>query len=81
MIDNLLLYFNFFPSLMKFAKQRIIDTKKWFITLFVAQLILIAIVVISLSIMEIEEIVKARWLYRMITFISFSTIMATVYKS
>ncbi|MGA4515249.1 teichoic acid transporter [Staphylococcus caledonicus] len=81
MIDNLLLYFKFFPSLMKFAKQRIIDTKKWFITLFVAQLILIAIVLISLSIIDIEEIVKARWLYRMITFISFITITATVYKS
>ena len=30
MIDNILLYIKLFPSLIKFTKQRIIDTWKWF---------------------------------------------------
>lgn len=81
MIDNLILYFKHFPSLLKFAQQRLFNTWKWFVALFLAQLILVVILLLSVSFLEIEEIGKAQWLYRLITFITFITMVFTIYKA
>lgn len=58
MIDNILLYIKLFPSLIKFTKQRIIDTWKRFAILFIAELVLVLIALITLSFIEIEDISK-----------------------
>ena len=55
MIDNILLYIKLFPSLIKFTKQRIIDTWKRFAILFIAELVLVLIALITLSFIEIER--------------------------
>ncbi|RTX88262.1 teichoic acid transporter [Staphylococcus pragensis] len=81
MIDNLILYFKHFPSLLKFAKQRLFNTWKWFAYLFLAQLILVVILLLCVSFLEIEEIVKAQWLYRLTTLITFISIVSTIYKA
>ncbi|WP_231917237.1 teichoic acid transporter [Staphylococcus croceilyticus] len=81
MIDNLILYFKHFPSLLKFAKQRLLNTWKWFASLFLAQLILVVILLLCVSFLEIEEVVKAQWLYRLLTFITFITMVCTIYKA
>ena len=77
MIDNILLYIKLFPSLIKFTKQRIIDTWKWFAILFIAELVLVLIALITLSFIEIEDISKAR-LYRIVAMITFATMFATI---
>ncbi|KGJ27173.1 teichoic acid transporter [Staphylococcus haemolyticus] len=81
MIDNILLYIKLFPSLIKFTKQRIIDTWKWFAFLFIVELVLVLIALITLSFIEIEDISKARWLYRIVAMITFATMFATIFKS
>ncbi|WP_256097043.1 teichoic acid transporter [Staphylococcus haemolyticus] len=81
MIDNILLYIKLFPSLIKFTKQRIIDTWKRFAILFIAELVLVLIALITLSFIEIEDISKARWLYRIVAMITFATMFATIFKS
>ena len=64
MIDNILLY-KTFPSLISLLK-RIIDTWKRFAILFIAELVLVLIALITLSFIEIEDISKARWLYKLL---------------
>ena len=81
MIDNILLYIKLFPSLIKFTKQRIIDTWKRFAILFILELVLVLIALITLSFIEIEDISKARWLYRIVAMITFATMFATIFKS
>lgn len=81
MIDNILLYVKLFPSLIKYTKQRIKDTWKWFAILFGVQLIILALSVGVVSFSEIEDVVKARWLYKLSALVTFITIIATIYKS
>ncbi|RIO70384.1 teichoic acid transporter [Staphylococcus borealis] len=81
MIDNFLLYIKRFPSLIEFTKQRIIDTWKWFAMLLMAQLVVIVIALMTLSFIGIEDISKARWLYRLIAMMTFITLLATIFKS
>lgn len=81
MIDNILLYIKLFPSLIKFTKQRIIDTWKWFAILLIVELVLVLIALIMLSFIEIEDLSKARWLYRIFAMITFATMFATIFKS
>ena len=45
---------------------------------FIAELVLVLIALITLSFIEIEDISKARWLYRIVAMITFATMFATI---
>lgn len=81
MIDKLILYFKHFPSLLHLAKAKVKDTWKHDAILFLIQLIIIGIVIGLMYFFNMEEVEKAQWIYRMITFCAFVTITYIIYKS
>lgn len=81
MIDNLVIYIKNIPHLFKYSLKRLSETWKWFAFLLLFGGILVFLTIGIMNFLKIEEIYKARVLYRLSSLITFITYLVMLFKS